>query len=187
MHVTHTGTHGGTLARQVRDSRAYVPTPTPTPTPTKTVQQPAGLDLREEPEKGPQRLAEPDAARRRSARAARGGSFTESDFRRLCALMRQEAAARAFETEDALVAHVQRCAGRLGLLCPPDALERLAIVAGRERETHEAAWRERCTRAGHRPRCQSADHCTLRILRRSIGPDVTLEMAREWRAAKEGR
>jgi hypothetical protein len=175
------------ITRAARDRGARDPVPS---RPVEDLNHAEGVDLREEPEKGP-RLAEPVAARRPSARAARGGSFTERDFRRLCAVMRQEHAASPFATQAALLEHVSCVANLAGIPHPPEAMTRLAGVlaslAAREREDHEAAWRDRCRRAGHHPRCQDADHCTLRILRRSVGPHVTLDNVRKLRAAKEGR
>lgn len=137
----------------------------------------AGVDLREEPEKGP-RLAVPDAARRSSARAARGGSFTEADFRRLCVLLRQQRDSDPWAAPHTLVARVEGLAEQVGLPCPPEASARLSAVLDDERlrrrdatRKHEllrraravvAHWRDRCA---HTPRCATPTACALRSMR----------------------
>jgi hypothetical protein len=149
----------------------YSPVPVPVTRSQKIVQQREALDLWEEPEKGARRLAEPDATRRPSARAARGDAFTERDFRRLCAVLREAQERDPQMTPDALVAHVEGLALRANLPCPPEASERLAAVLVEERLRQRdqarvrratawtASWRDRCA---HTPKCTTPTQCALR-------------------------
>jgi len=157
------------------DSRASrVPTPLHSPKERTAGRSPGTLGRAREGAATPE---EPDAARRRSARAARG-MFSESDFRRLCAVMRRERAAYPHMAPEALVWHVEGLAEKAGLPCPPEASERLAAVltsdalqqrgAARRRERMRRAWpvattwRDRCA---HSPTCTTPTQCALRGMR----------------------
>ncbi len=150
-----------------RDSRASR-VPTPTPTPTKTVQHAEGVDLGEEPEKGPLRSGEPAAARRRQEpRASRheGPTYSDADFRRLCALAR---AVRQTNREgDADLKEAVTCAAaRARLRYDAEVINRvldhvqpprrsLTLLQAEPPRVH---WRARCA---HTPTCQTPTQCAL--------------------------
>ncbi len=153
------------LARMPAPAR---PVPVPDPEP---VQQPAGLDLREEPEK-PAALDEPGAARRQEPRASRRGSLTcsESEFRRLCLMARTVMRERP-ELRDAALLHAfgQAC-DRAGLPWSGVLLGQvLAVIRSGDRHSRAGqarraqppqtgTWRDRCP---HEPTCPTPTRCEL--------------------------
>jgi hypothetical protein len=151
-----------------RDSRASR-VPTPTPTPTKTVQQPAGLDLWEEPEKGPEGWDRPAAARLHEEPGASRrppGVYSDQEFRRLCKLVRAELRAHADLEGADLMEHLKCACAARRLAYDSAVLGRvLDIVRPRERlvqrhaEPSATHWRDRCA---HTPRCTTPTACALR-------------------------
>lgn len=130
--------------------------------------QPEGLDLREEPEKGP-RLAEPAAPRRHEEpRGSRRGlcGFTEQDFRRLCRVVRGELPAGLADGD--LIEHLKdRCAA-LHLPYSSEVLQRVvdAVTAPRPAQPQlEIHWRQRCEALGHPRWCATPTQCALRAAR----------------------
>jgi hypothetical protein len=152
------------------DSRASR-VPTPTPTPTKNVQQPAGLELWGEPERGPTCSAEPDAPRLdEEPRALRRGphEFSDQEFRRFCKLARAEIAANPGLDGADLTEHLKCAAARAHLRYDASVLGRvLDVVQPRQRavalrrEPPRMHWRARCEQRGH-PWCTTPTQCDLR-------------------------
>jgi hypothetical protein len=153
-----------------RDSRASR-VPTPTPTPTKTVQRGAAPDLWEEPEKGP-RLAGPAAARRHEEpRVSRRGlsAFSESDFRRFCAIVRGELATGLVGA--AFIEHLKSRCAQLHVLYTGEVLERAvdAVLTPRPPKPEvRLHWRERCRRRGHPRECTTPTQCALRAAKEGM-------------------
>jgi hypothetical protein len=133
-----------------------------------SVQQPEGLDLREEPEKG-RRLAEPDAARLdEEPRGLRRGphEFTDQEFRRLCVLVRAELQAQpGLDGADLMEQLKTACAARhlrydsavLGRVL--DVVQPRKRLVARYAEPPRVHWRDRCA---HTPRCTTPTQCDLR-------------------------
>lgn len=165
-HVTPPVTRG-----QKCDSRTSR-VPTPTPTPLRTVQQPAGLELWEEPEKGPEGWDKPAAARLHDENP--GGSrppgvYSDQEFRRLCALVRSELRTHATLDGADLMEHLKCAVARAKLAYDATVLGRvLDVVQPRKRlvarhaEPPVSHWRDRCA---HTPRCTLPVHCALKTVR----------------------
>jgi hypothetical protein len=137
-----------------------------------SVQQPEGLDLWEEPEKGSRRLAEPDAARLdEEPRAWRRGphEFSDQEFRRLCKLVRDELRTQGGLDGADLMEHLKCAAARAHLRYDASVLGRvLDLVQPRKRfvtrhtEPPRVHWRVRCEQRGHPRWCATPTHCELR-------------------------
>lgn len=136
--------------------------PFPIPSTTKNVQrrvapalrQPEGLDLRGEPERGPQRLAEPAATRRQEPPAAPAHpTHSASTFRRACAF------ARCYATLSA--GQLRALANTAGLEIPDALWPKVLAAVGHPTSRIEppvSHWRERCA---HTPRCATPTACAL--------------------------
>lgn len=184
---TATGTTRGTQPGHLRDSRAPSPSHSPSHS-LKNVQQPAGLDLWEEPEKGPDGnipvdfliraggnspelgWAEPDAPRLHDENPDgsrhRPGVFSNEEFRRLCVLVRAELKAQPTLDGADLMEQLKCAAARARLRYDTTVLGRvLDVVQPRKRlverhaEPPRTHWRDRCA---HTPRCTTPTACALR-------------------------
>ena len=168
MTGTHAGTTRGTSSGHLRDSRAPSPSHSPFHS-LKNVQHAEGVDLWEEPEKGPDGWTEPDAARLHEEPGASRrppGSVSDQEFRRLCKLVRAEIAAHPALDGSDLMEHLKCAAARARLAYDSAVLGRvLDVVQPRKRvvdrhaETPRVHWRERCA---HSPRCATPTQCDLR-------------------------
>jgi hypothetical protein len=134
--------------------------------------QPEGLDLRGESERGPDGWQEPDAARlhevpRGSRRAP--GVFSDQEFRALCKLTRDELRTHPTLDGSDLLEHLKGAAARARLAYDSAVLGRvLDVVQPRQRLAQRHAepasmhWRERCERRGHPRHCVTPTQCELR-------------------------
>jgi hypothetical protein len=171
MTGTHTGTTQGTPSGRLRDSRAPSPSHSPSPS-LKTVQHAEGVDLWEEPEKGPDGWDKPDAPRLHEepdGARHRPGVFSNEEFRRLCVLVRAELQAQpTLDGADLMEQLKTACAARhlrydgavLGRVL--DVVQPRKQLVARHAEPPRVHWRDRCA---HTPRCTTPTQCELRAAR----------------------
>lgn len=142
------------------------PVPVPGTVPKRSVQrrvapalrQPEGLDLRGGSGRGPQRLAEPVAARRQEPPAAPARpTHSASTFRRACAF------ARCYATLSA--GQLRALANTAGLEIPDALWPKVLAAVGHPTSRIEppvSHWRDRCA---HTPRCATPTACALKTVR----------------------
>jgi hypothetical protein len=158
----------------------YSPVPVPGTERTKNVQrcvapalnQPEGLDLRGESERGLDGWSEPDAPRLHEepdGSRHRPGVFSHEEFRRLCVLVRAELKAHPALAGADLMEHLKTACASHHLRYDGAVLGRvLDLVQPRTRlvqrhaEPPRTHWRDRC---GHTPRCPTPTACALRSMR----------------------
>lgn len=148
--------------------------PIPIPIP-RDLDQRAALDLREEPEKGPEGWNKPAAARLHEEPGASRrppGVFSDQEFRRLCKLVRTEVAAHPALDGSDLMEHLKCAAARARLAYDGSVLGRvLDVVQPRKRvverhvEPPRVHWRDRCA---HTPRCATPPQCELRAAKEGM-------------------
>jgi hypothetical protein len=170
--VSHAGSHAHRNATRHAPRNGPVTVyPFPIPS-TNPVQQPAGLELWGEPERGPDGWTEPDAARLHEEPGASRrppGACSDQEFRRLCKLVRAEIAAHPTLDGSDLMEHLKCAAARARLAYDGAVLGRvLDVVQPRKRiaqrhvEPAPMHWRERCERRGHPRHCTTPTQCELR-------------------------